>query len=122
ITDPQIACLLLPLCPFCRVNKALSQQIDVKAKFRCARVSQFLLGRKQVEKKRSQSGVVQCARDELIARTMPTASAALSEKRQRGGIHGNIQIASENGAASRNMNFMHCYGCNPPSSQMPMRS
>jgi hypothetical protein len=41
---------------------------------------------------------------------MPAASAAVSEKSQRGGIHGNIQIASESGAASRNMNFIHCYG------------
>ncbi len=61
-------------------------------------------------KERRQSGVIQRARDKLIAWTVSAASAAVSEKNQRGGIHGNIQIASESGAASRNMNFIHRYG------------
>src|SRR4029453_3196342 len=106
ITHGQSAGLFLLSCPGCRMKESPGQQSDIETQFCRTRVRQFFLWRKQIEQERRQSGIVEHARDELIARTVPAAAAAVNEKNQGGRLIDYRQISIECGATGWNTNLV----------------
>src|SRR5206468_554400 len=109
IANAQIARFRLLLCPVGRVNKPLCKQADVESMVGCARVNQLLFRRKQIEKERRQSGVVERAGDELIARTVPAAAAAVREKDQRNRMVGQTQVSLKGHGPGQNVHLVQAH-------------
>src|SRR5688500_15064506 len=80
IPNPQLARGSLPLGPPRRVGKSLSEQSDVESKMAGPCVERFLVCREQVEEKRSEPCGTNAAGHELVARAVPAAAGAVSEK------------------------------------------
>src|SRR5437870_5588671 len=80
--------------------------------FSRVKIDRFFFRRKQIEQKRAESGIVQGARDKLIPRTMPAASATVREKHQRLRLIDNGQISIKRRATGRNTHFVHRYTLN----------
>src|SRR6266480_2589851 len=70
------------------------------------KIDLFLLWREQIEQKRSQSGFVERARNELIPRTMPAAATAVNKKYQRRRLIDNRQISIKRRPAGGNADFV----------------
>ena len=83
ISDGQIARFFLLPDPLGSVHKALGQQTDVESEFTSVDVERFFLRRKQIKKYGSEVGLIECARDKLITRTVRAAPAAVRKQDER---------------------------------------
>src|SRR5262245_41929614 len=107
IANPQIACVLVLLCPFCSVNEAFRQQMDVEPKRASLHVNCVLLLREQIKKQRREPGLIECTRHKLIPRTVAAATTAVRKKSESARVFRNIQTSGENCAPGANFHFVH---------------
>jgi hypothetical protein len=89
------------------VNKAFRKQTDVEPMLASPYVNCFLFRREQIKEQRCESGIVQRARDKLIAWTMSAAPTSVREKNQASSIFWNGQITGQNCAAGLYLHFAH---------------
>src|SRR5207245_1827462 len=91
------------------VNEAFGEQRDIESVLTSVQIDCFLLRREQIKKQCCQSGIVQRVRDELIARTVTAATAAVREENEPGRILWNSQIPRENCTPGLNLYFIHLF-------------
>ena len=87
------------------MHQPVRKQADIKSELAGLHVHGFLFAREQIEQQGGESQIVQRARDELIARAMPAAAAAVREEDQSLRAVGHSEIATERRPPSGNFRF-----------------
>ena len=87
------------------MNQTFGEKADIEAMLRGAEVNRLLFGCKQIKKQRGQPGGVKLAGNELIARAMPTAAAAVHKEHENRRRFGDSERAVEGHACGWDLDF-----------------
>jgi hypothetical protein len=88
------------------MNKALREQIDVEAEVARAKVDLLFLRGQQIEQQRANARRLKRTRDELIARAVPAAAAAVREEDDAARAGGQTQLSFQSNVPGWNADVL----------------
>src|SRR5205085_8755348 len=81
------------------------EQTDIETVLARVKIGRFFFRRQQIEQQGGKSRIIERARDKLIARAVPAATATVRKEHERLRLIDNRQIAVEHCAAGRDSHF-----------------
>jgi hypothetical protein len=87
------------------VSKPAGEKLDIESQVTGARISAFFLFGEQVEQQGAKSCFLECVRNELVARTVAAASAAVREEHEAAGVVWDNEFSVEYHVIGRDENF-----------------